>query len=260
MLFDLQSGKRRRVVQVTFAMLAAIFAISFVGFGVGSGGIGGIFDALGLGGDSSNTNPQFQQAIDDAESTLANDPTNTQAMLDLVTNHYAAATSSGVSTDPQTGQTSVTTDARNQLEDAVAAWEDYLKTKPKQPNLSAAANAAQAYVLLGDAGGAAAAQQIVADGQKTAAAYGQLAFYEYADGSLKKGDAAAEKAVAAADKTQRKQIQASLEGLRKRAVKQLAAIKKQAEQGGQQAGEQGLQDPFGGLGGTSGAPAPAPAP
>ena len=52
-------------------------------------------------------------------------------MLDLVTNHYASATSSGVSTDPQTGQTSITTDARNQLEDAVAAWEDYLKTKPQ---------------------------------------------------------------------------------------------------------------------------------
>jgi hypothetical protein len=51
MIFDLKSGKRRRVVQVVFGFLAFIFFISFVGFGIGSDVSGGIFDAIGLGGD-----------------------------------------------------------------------------------------------------------------------------------------------------------------------------------------------------------------
>ena len=75
MLFDLQSGKRRRVVQVVFGALAFIFLISFVGFGIGSPGTGGIFDAIGLGGDSASTgNPQFDQQIDDAEARVADEP------------------------------------------------------------------------------------------------------------------------------------------------------------------------------------------
>ena len=50
MLFDLKTGKRRRVVQVVFGFLAFIFFISFVGFGIGSDVSGGLFDAIGLGG------------------------------------------------------------------------------------------------------------------------------------------------------------------------------------------------------------------
>ncbi len=36
MLFDLR-GKRRRLVQVVYATLAALFLIGFVGFSIGSG-------------------------------------------------------------------------------------------------------------------------------------------------------------------------------------------------------------------------------
>src|SRR3954454_24210695 len=101
MIFDLKSGKRRRVVQVVFGILAFIFFISFVGFGVGSGnGVGGIFDALGIGGGSSSSSPQFQSDIDDANKTLETDPNNQEALLSLARNHYLSATQSGVSTDP----------------------------------------------------------------------------------------------------------------------------------------------------------------
>jgi hypothetical protein len=257
MIFDLKSGKRRRVVQVVFGFLAFVFFVSFVGFGVGSGFSGGIFDAIGLGGDSNTTSPQFSQQIDDANKTLETDPHNQEALLILVQNHYLSATQGGVSTDPQTGQTSISEDAHNDLEQAVDAWSRYLKTDPKKPDVTTAANAAQAYVLLADAEGAATAQQIVADAQKSAAAYGQLAFYLYAGGKIKEGDAAADKAVAAADPSAREQIKKNLASLRKQAIKQQQAIEQQQQQGGAQAGEQQLQDPFGALGGgTSGGTAP----
>ena len=78
----------------------------------------------------------------------------------------------------------------------------------------------QAYQLLLDAGGAAEAQQVVADSQKTAAAYGQLAFFLYADFKFPEGDAAAKQAVAASDPGDRKAIEKSLASLAERARKQ----------------------------------------
>ena len=256
MLFDLKSGKRRRVVQVVFGFLAFVFFISFVGFGIGSDVTGGIFDAIGLGGGSNSSDPQYEEQIEDAENTLESDPKNQQALLDLVRYHYLSATSEGVTTDPQTGQTSISEDAHSELEQAAQAWTDYLKTNPKNTDLSTAANAAQVFVLLGDAEGAAEAQAIVAEGQDTAAAWGQLAFYYYAGGNLKQGDEAAKKAVAASDPSAADQIEKNLASIRKQAIKQQEAIKEQQEQGGSEAGEQQLQDPFGGLGGASGTTAP----
>jgi tetratricopeptide (TPR) repeat protein len=259
MLFDLKSGKRRRVVQVVFGFLAFIFFISFVGFGIGSDVTGGIFDAIGIGGGSSSSDPQYEQSIEDAEATLESDPDNPAALLDLVRYHYLSATSSGVSTDPETGQTSISEEAHSELEQAAQGWTDYLKTEPAKPDVNVAANAAQVFVLLGDATGAASAQEIVAASQKTAAAYGQLAFYYYADGEIKKGDEAAKKAVDASDPSAQEQIEKNLASIRKQAIKQQEAISDQAEQGGQEAGEAELQDPFGGLGGASTTPvAPTP--
>ena len=259
MLFDLKSGKRRRVVQIVFGFLAFIFFISFVGFGIGSDVSGGIFDALGIGGGDSSSDPQYEEQIEKAEATLETDPDNPQALLALVRYHYLSATASGVETDPETGATSISEEAHTELEKAAQAWTDYLKTDPQNTDLATAANAAQAFVLLGDAEGAAGAQAVVAEGQKTAAAYGQLAFYYYAAGDLKKGDAAAKQAVAASDPTTSDQIEKNLANLRKQAIKQQEAIEEQAEQGGQEAGEQQLEDPFGGLGGAPTTPvAPTP--
>ncbi len=247
------------MVQIVFGFLAFIFFISFVGFGIGSDVSGGIFDAIGLGGGDSTGDPQYEQEIEDAEATLETDPKNQPALLALVRFHYLSATSSGVTTDAETGQTSISEEAHTELEQAAQAWTDYLKTKPKSTDLSTASNAAQVFVLLADAEGAAQAQAIVAEGQKTAAAYGQLAFYYYAAGQLKQGDEAAKKAVAEADPSSQDQIEKNLASIRKQAVKQQQLIEEQAEQGGGQAGEQQLQDPFGGLGGAAPAPA-APAP
>ena len=54
MLFDLRSGKRRRMVQIVYSLLAVSFLIGFVFFGVGTGGIGSISD-LFVGGGSGGS-------------------------------------------------------------------------------------------------------------------------------------------------------------------------------------------------------------
>lgn len=251
MIFDLKSGKRRRVVQVVFGFLALIFFIGFVGFNIGGeGGGGGIVDEIVGGGESGSTT--YDQQIEDAETTLETDPENQTALLDLVRYHYLSATESGVTTDPATGVTEVTETSRVDLEQSAQRWQEYLDTRPKEPDVGAAANAAQAYVLLGDAGGAASAQEIVAESQGTAAAYGQLAYYVYADGRIGAGDSAARKSVKAAEPSQRKQIEQNLDQLRKRAVKQQQLIKEQQrQQGGEDADSAQLEDPFGSLGGTA---------
>ena len=76
MLFDL-SGKRKRLVQVVYATLAALFLVGFVGFGIGSSGAGGLLDGLGLGGDGSggSLSGQYDDQIDSANQRLAKDPT-----------------------------------------------------------------------------------------------------------------------------------------------------------------------------------------
>jgi len=262
MIFDLKSGKRRRVVQVVFGFLAFIFFISFVGFGIGSDVSGGIFDALGIGGNDSGGSTQYESQIEDAEESLAADPEDETALLDLVRYNFLSATESGVTTDPTTGATEITEDSRVDLEQSVQRWQAYLDTKPSRPDVGAAANVAQAYVLLADAGGAASAQRIVAESQGTAASFGQLAFYLYADGKIDAGDAAAKQSVEAADESQRDQIEKNLEQLRKQAIRQQEAIKEQQQPAGDETSSPQLEDPFGSLGGDTGpgAPTPTPAP
>src|ERR687892_2445330 len=104
MLFDLR-GKRRRFIQVVYALLAALFLVGFVGFGVGSeSGAGGIFDALGIGGgDTSSSNPQYDEDIEEAEQQLEQDPKDEQALQQLAQTHYLAG-QAALETDETTGE------------------------------------------------------------------------------------------------------------------------------------------------------------
>jgi hypothetical protein len=273
MLFDLRSGKRRRVVQVVFGGLALLFAISFVGFGIGGDVSGGLFDAIGLGGDDSSSTPQYEEQIEKAESTLETDPKNERALLDLLKYHYLSATSTedGIQSDPATGLVSVSDDAQSQLEDAIDAWNRYLEAKPKEVSVDAAVNAFQAQDLLfraalssGDASaaldaaeGAAEAQRFVAERRDTASDYGALANYLYYAGRTKEGDAAAARAVQASEPASREQVRKAMNA----AAEQGAALNKQIEkaikQGGGQSGSS-IQNPFGGIGGGSGTTTPTP--
>ena len=272
MLFDL-SGKRKRVVQVVYAALAVLFAVSFIGFGIGSDAAGGIFDALGLGsGDSTNDDPAFEAEIDDAEARIKADPKDETAYQDLVSVHFQAGNAAS-ETDETTGAVTITSEAEQDYQASVAAWEDYVKIT-KKPDPGTAAIASNAYGSLLQAAeiqdappiaeDAVLPAQIAAEDNPGVGTYFTLAQYAYVGGDTKTGDEASKEAVGAADASQRKQVQQQLDAVAKASAQLQKQIEKQAEKGG---GEEAFSNPLesgagtgalgaGGLGGTPAPPAP----
>src|SRR4051812_37110994 len=138
MLFDLK-GKRRRVVQGVYLMLAVLLGVGLVAFGIGSGVNGGLSDLFG-GGGSNKGDATIQKKIDTAEKQLQTNPTNTAALAEVIRGHYQLATAQS---DPNTGQ--FTKDAGDDLGEAATAWEKYIATNPKKPDLGLARVMVHAY-------------------------------------------------------------------------------------------------------------------
>lgn len=252
MLFDLQSGKRRRMVQVVYTLLAVSFLIGFVIFGVGSGGAGGIGDLFGGGGDSGNAAASaYQTQIDQAEKKLKQDPKNEQALLSLARYRYL----SGVrvaDTDSSGTQLIPSDDTKTQWNLALDAWERYVKTSPKELDKQVTQQMVEAYRTVGDAEGAAKTQQLVVDQQPSSIGYAQLSYFLYSAGKLDEGKAAADKAIQMASGKEKKKLQTALDKIDKQATALEKASKAQSATGGNQ-----LQDPFGGLNPGAGAAPPA---
>ena len=239
MLFDL-SGKRKRMVQVVYAGLAVLFAVSFVGFGIGSDAAGGLFDAFGLGSDDNQSgNPAFEDQIEDAEAKLATDPKNEQAHADLIQLHYQAG-NDAVDVDESTGQISMTTESTQEYNEATSAWKDYLKVADK-PDGSTAAIANQAYGIILQfaeptevstiAEDAVVPAEISAEDTPGVGPWATVAQYAFFAGNNELGDQAAKKAIAEADGSQRKDLEKQLASAKKQAVQLAAEIKKQAKKG-----------------------------
>ena len=89
MLFEL-GGKRKRLIQVIYVCLALLMFVGLVGLGIGSNVSGGIFDALGIGGGSTSSSPQYDAQIERAENTLQANPKDEKALLALARTHFLA--------------------------------------------------------------------------------------------------------------------------------------------------------------------------
>jgi tetratricopeptide (TPR) repeat protein len=246
MLFDL-TGKRKRFLQIIFGLLAAIFAISFVGFGIGSGAGGGLFDAVGVGGGhggggNSPRNPQFEQQIEDAEAQLASNPTDEQALLDIARARFLAGQDQ--STQDEQGNIVVSDEAATQFEGAVQAWSDYIDLEPAELDTDIGRLVLESYIRLNDAGGAAEVQRLFVAADPSSRTYGELALYLYSDGKTKQAEKAADEAIAAAPKDERAGVRSQLEGIAEQAEQAL-----QAAQDGDQAAP---LDAPGGAGGHDG--------
>src|SRR6266550_1399925 len=109
MLFDLQ-GKRRRVVQGTYLVLAVLMGGGLVLFGVGSGDIsGGLFDAItGKDSSSGGGGSVVSKRIKSDEKALTVNPKNTTALADLVRSYYQLATDDADQTTGQFGSSGKT--------------------------------------------------------------------------------------------------------------------------------------------------------
>ena len=269
MLFDLQSGKRRKVIQITFGTLAAIFAISFVFFGVGSGGIGGIGDLLGGGGGGGgDASSAFDEDIEAAEARLAVNPNDTVALSELVTLHFQAGRQA-VDDDG-----TLSSDGEQELRLGADAWVRYVKASKTNIDAGIATIAFQTFDALGatsfeeartsttvsealravnaaiaDWEEAAETNRILVDRQPTSANYTRLAYYLYLSGQTQAGDQAADQARTAkganpADVNAQTEQAKALGTQLQEAVKQLT--KQQQATGGGATG--GGENPLGGVG------------
>ncbi len=252
MLFDTSSPGRKRVIRVVYGVLALLFVVGFLGFGIGtSGSLGGLFDALGLtdsngsgGGDAA-----LQSQIDDATARFQKHPDNAGTVVTLLSLHLSQAKN-------KYGDDQDLNAARPDLDEALNVWEKYLKTDPKQPSVSGAGFAAQIYAVTGDYAGAARAQQILVDANpKQLQLYVQLAQLYYQDGDFANGEKTAKEAEAVAPKKQKAKVKKSFAKFESQARKQQKLAKVQAKAGGQP--NAGLDSPFGSLGGSSSEPGTA---
>jgi len=260
MLFDL-TGKRRRLIQVVYACLAILMGGSLVLFGIGSDAPGGILDGLGVTDGGGQSNPQYEQAVEDAEAQLAEDPTNQVALYELSRNRYLMATE-GIVTDPESGQTTLTDEARENLDLAFDAWDRYLETDPKPPDQSMATNLSRAGELLfsdalarGDVEGGlelaeltASTAEIAARQDPTAAGYVTVSRYHYIAGNNAKADRAFDRVVELVDEEDAgEDFEETLDeraSEAKRLHRQLTRILETGDEG-----TGAIEDPFGGLGG-----------
>jgi len=251
MLFEL-GGKRKRVIQVIYVCLAVLMAVGLVGFGIGGGTSGGIFDAVGIGGDSSS-DPRYDAQIERAEQTLQTDPKNEKALLLLARTHFLAG-QAATGTDDQ-GRITYTDETLARYREATDAWERYLATKPKRTDDGVASLMVQSYTAIAgsnpaqlesDIKQAFKASQIVAEARPSFGTYLQLANYAYLAGDEKAGEEAEQKALEEApDSTSKNQVKTQV----KQAKAQGEAIAKAVKQNAPDQGQ--LQNPLGGVGGAA---------
>ncbi len=254
MLFEL-GGKRKRLIQVIYVLLAGLMFIALVGFGIGGATSGGIFDALGIGGGSGSSDPQYSQQIDNAQQALQADPKDEKALLKLARYNFLEGQTS-LSTDAQ-GRVTLSQDTLDSYRAATDAWERYLKTDPKKPDDNVAGLMLKIYStsagtdpssLETDVEGAYKSAKVVADARPSLGAYTDLATWAYLSGNDKAGAEAGKKALAEApDSATKKQIQSQLKQAQQQRQLVVKALKKSAPDQSQ------LQDPLSGLGSSSGA-------
>ena len=158
MLFDLK-GRRKRLMQVVYVMLAILFGGGLVLFGVGGNVSGGLIDAFKGEGDVDNS--AFNDIVERAERSAARNPDNPNAQLALLRAQFNFA-SSPAGSDPETG--ALTDRGQQAIIEVVQSWERYKKLEPEKIDPSGAAFAALAYGALQDYDKSVEAQELSLEG------------------------------------------------------------------------------------------------
>ena len=261
MLFDLQSGRRRGVVRVIYAFLALLMGGGLIFFGVGSGAGGGLLEGLGIGGESGSTSAT--SALDDqaerVEQRLRANPED-EALLLALSRARITAGSTLLETDPETGVSIVSPEARAEFEKGLQAWDEYVKSAEGEPNAIVAQMAARAHFNLAETSGtlseieasiesAAAAQALAAKSQPSVNTLSTLAIFEYFNGNFAAADAAVKQAAKSApSKSTAKQVEKQLAAYRKRGKEWQKQRQKLAKEQSKR-GREELEGGFEGLGG-----------
>lgn len=258
MLFDLR-GRRKNVVKVVYAILAVMMGASLF-LVVGPVNIG---ELLNTGQTDPNTEI-FDEQIERTEARLRQDPANEDILISLTRARINAGRAAS-ELDPTTQEATITAEARAHYEKADDAWARYLKVAEGDPNPALASLMAGTHFVLAQNSrtypealeylrAAAAAQQLAAAGRPSTGAWTTLAAYAYLAGDKATGAKAGAQAKALANtKSEKKTIDKQLAAYQKQS-KEIQKAKKEAEKAEKGKGKEQLENPLGGLGGTTGAP------
>jgi hypothetical protein len=250
MLFDL-TGKRKHVVRVVYAILALLMGASLF-LVVGPFNLANVINTS----SSISTSTALDERAERIEQQLRKDPTDETLLLALARTRINAGIT--LSVDSETGAQTATPEGRAEFEQGLQAWSRYVKNSTEDPNPAVAQLAAEAYFRLAESSNeifeieeaienAAAAQRLAVQSKRDANSLSVLAIYEYFDGNFSEGDKIAKTAVKLAGTPQAKE---QLESYRKNA-KEWQKQKKEFAKTEREQGKEALQNPFGGLGGSS---------
>lgn len=233
MLFDLRGRGRRRVVQVIYLSLAILMGGGLVLFGIGGNTSGGLFDAFSSDSDNGTVNTTYTKQIENVQKTIDTNPKNAAAWARMASLRLAEGGSRGGFEGNK--------DGLEEFEQASTAWERYVALKPLKTNLSVANQMLNLYgeTALNQPDKAVAVMDILVD-QTTppeAQLYTRYAILAFTAGQDRKGDQAAEKAVALTPKADRKALKDGL-AAQKTSIAQAKAAKAQEAAGAAGAGEQ----------------------
>ena len=203
MLFDLQ-GKRRRVVQATYLMLAVLMGGGLVFFGIGGDVSGGLFDAIGDRSGGDTTDDQLESRIErNEERAAAGGAARENALRELVRDYYALATNQA-----ETGTVGFPEEAGDELEKAAEAYQRYLRVESEEPDPATAAYAIQIYDVsaLNRPDEAKEAASVVAEAENDSPSYLRLLQYALLAGDTRTADLAGQKAIDLARKGEKADV------------------------------------------------------
>ena len=218
MLFDLR-GKRRRLVQVTYLLLALLMGGGLVLFGIGGDVSGGLLNAFDSSGGSSG-NDAIEERIDKQEERLKSSPQNTAVLQELVREYYQLATAQQAQ-----GAVQFSADSRDELRKAASYWQRYVNAEKEDLSPDTALFALRIYDVgaLNQPKQAQKAASLVAESQNDPTSYLQLAAYAQLAKDQRTADLAAQKAVDLAPKDQKKDVRQQAEQQAKSIKQQLKA-------------------------------------
>jgi hypothetical protein len=213
MLFDLRGRGRRRTVRVIYIGLAVVFALGFVGLGVGGGfGSSGILSSLT--GNEGSTKASFSAQISKYRKLTREQPTNLSAWESLTKAMLHEAGGSAYVSESG----AVTSKGRELYNQASQAWTSYLALNPPKPNTELAQLMVTVYSEQGlnqPAQAVQALQLVVVARPTSAALFAALAEYAYKAKNISVGDLASAKAVSLAPAGQRTRLKNELAEVKK---------------------------------------------
>jgi hypothetical protein len=256
MVFDIR-GKRRHVVKVVYAILALLMGASLF-LVVGPVNIGSI---LGNSSESGNGAKIYEEQAERIERKLVKSPEDPNLLLSLTRAQLNAGNQLvGQSAE---GQVVLTEESVAKYREASESWSKYLDAT-NEPSASGAQLIAPAFVTLAETSrtgvqfeenmqSAAEAAAIVAKQRPSINSLSTLSYYESFAFDKPAAEKARKEAVALTKaKFERENLENQLDEYQKRAAeveKSIKSFNKQSEGSG--AGKEALENPFGGLGGSS---------